>query len=140
MFKSDSIRPIALGIAKKDNKILVGIGYDKVKKQTFYRALGGGIEFGETSKDAIKREFQEEILADITVNDLLGVTENIFTYQGKKGHEIVFIYSIEIPEDTYKDEYEIDDEADEYNAVWVNIDDFKSGKKIIYPEGFLKYI
>ena len=38
MFKSDSIRPIALGIAKKDNKILVGIGYDKVKKQTFYRA------------------------------------------------------------------------------------------------------
>ena len=53
MFKSDSIRPIALGIAKKDNKILVGIGYDKVKKQTFYRALGGGIEFGETSKDAV---------------------------------------------------------------------------------------
>ena len=44
MFKSDSIRPISLGIAKKDNKILVGIGYDKVKKQTFYRALGGGIE------------------------------------------------------------------------------------------------
>ena len=140
MFKPDSIRPIALGIAKKGNKILVGIGYDKVKKQTFYRALGGGIEFGETSKDAIKREIQEEILVDITVNDLLGVIENIFTYQGKTGHEIVFLYSIEIPEDTYKDEYEIDDEADEYNAVWVDIDDFKSGKKIIYPEEFLKYI
>ena len=140
MFKSDSIRPIALGIAKKGKKILVGIGYDKVKKQTFYRALGGGIEFGETSKDAVKREFQEEINADITVKKLLGVTENIFTYQGKNGHEIVFLYSIEIPEDTYKDEYEIDDEADEYNAVWVDIDDFKSGKKIIYPEGVLKYI
>ncbi len=122
------------------NKILVGIGYDKVKQETFYRALGGGIQFGETSKDAVKREFQEEIHADITVKELLGVTENIFTYQGKTGHEIVFLYSIEIPEDTYKDEYEIDDEADEYNAVWVNIDDFKSGKKIIYPEGFLKYI
>ena len=95
MFKSDSIRPISLGIAKKDNKILVGIGYDKVKKQTFYRALGGGIEFGETSKDAVKREFQEEIHADIKVGELLGVTENIFTYQGKTGHEIVFLYSIE---------------------------------------------
>ena len=35
MFKSDSIRPIALGIAKKDNKILVGIGYDKVKNGNF---------------------------------------------------------------------------------------------------------
>ena len=140
MFKPDSIRPIALGIAKKGKKILVGIGYDKVKKQTFYRALGGGIEFGETSKDAVKREFQEEINADIKVGELLGVTENIFTYQGKTGHEIVFLYSIEIPEDSYKDEYEIDDEADEYNAVWVNIDDLKSGNKIIYPEGFLKYI
>lgn len=140
MFKSDSIRPIALGLAKKGNKILVGIGYDKVKKQTFYRALGGGIEFGETSKVAVKREFQEEIHADIKVRELLDVTENIFTYQGKIGHEIVFLYSIEIPEDTYKDEYEIVDGVDNYSAVWVNIDDFKSGKKIIYPDGFLKYI
>ena len=140
MFKSDSIRPVALGIAKKDNKILVGIGYDKVKKQTFYRALGGGIEFGETSKDAVKREFQEEIHSDITVGELLGVTENIFTYQGKTGHEIVFLYSIEIPNDNFKNDYEINDEVGKYNAVWVDIDDFKSGKKIIYPEGFLKYI
>lgn len=140
MFKSDSIRPIALGIVKKDNKILVGIGYDKVKKQTFYRALGGGIEFGETSKDAVKREFQEEIHSDITVGELLGVTENIFTYQGKTGHEIVFLYSIEIPNDNFKNDYEINDEVGKYNAVWVDIDDFKSGKKIIYPEGFLKYI
>ena len=140
MFKSASIRPIALGIAKKDNKILVGIGYDKVKKQTFYRALGGGIEFGETSKDAIKREFQEEIHADIKVGELLGVTENIFTYQGKTGHEIVFLYSIEIPNGNFKNDYEINDEVGKYNAVWVDIDDFKSGKKIIYPEGFLKYI
>lgn len=140
MFKSDSIRPISLGIAKKDNKILVGIGYDKVKKQTFYRALGGGIEFGETSKDAVKREFHEEIHADIKVGELLGVTENIFTYQGKTGHEIVFLYSIEIPNGNFKNDYEINDEVGKYNAVWVDIDDFKSGKKIIYPEGFLKYI
>lgn len=140
MFKSDSIRPISLGIAKKDNKILVGIGYDKVKKQTFYRALGGGIEFGETSKDAVKREFQEEIHSAITVGELLGVAENIFTYQGKTGHEIVFLYSIEIPNDNFKNDYEINDEVGKYNAVWVDIDDFKSGKKIIYPEGFLKYI
>lgn len=29
MFKSDSIRPIALGIAKKDNKILVALDMTK---------------------------------------------------------------------------------------------------------------
>lgn len=103
MFRSNSIRPIVLGLTKKDNKILVGQGYDKVKNKTFYRALGGGIEFTETSKDAIIREFKEEINADIIVHNLLGVSENIFTYKGNYGHEIVFTYSIEIPEKFYKD-------------------------------------
>lgn len=35
MFRSNSIRPIVLGLTKKDNKILVGQGYDKVKNKTF---------------------------------------------------------------------------------------------------------
>ena len=90
MFKSDSIRPISLGIAKKDNKILVGIGYDKVKKQTFYRALGGGIEFGETSKDAVKREFQEEIHADIKVGELLGEQRIFLPIKGKQDMKSYF--------------------------------------------------
>lgn len=140
MYKPNSIRPIVIGIAQKDNKILVGIGYDKVKKQTFYRCLGGGIEFSERSEDALKREFLEEIHAHIKIKKFLGVSENIFTYQGKVGHEIVFIYSIEIPDEEYKNSYEIDDDADEYDAIWVDIDDFKSKKKIIYPEDFLRFI
>lgn len=137
MFRSNSIRPIVLGLAKKDNKILVGKGYDKVKNQTFYRALGGGIEFTETSKDAIVREFKEEINADII---LLDVSENIFTYKGNYGHEIVFIYSIDIPEKFYKEKYLIKDDSSEYTAIWVDIDDFKSGNKILYPDDFLKYL
>ena len=140
MFRSNSIRPIVLGLTKKDNKILVGQGYDKVKNKTFYRALGGGIEFTETSKDAIIREFKEEINADIIVHNLLGVSENIFTYKGNYGHEIVFTYSIEIPEKFYKDVYLIKDEASEYTAMWVDIDDFKTGKKVLYPDSFLKYL
>lgn len=45
MDKYKEIRPIVLGLCIKDNKLLVGEGYDKVKKQTFYRCLGGGIDF-----------------------------------------------------------------------------------------------
>lgn len=140
MFRSNSIRPIVLGLAKKDNKILVGQGYDKVKNQTFYRALGGGIEFTETSKDAILREFKEEINANIIVHDLLDVSENVFTYKGNYGHEIVFTYSIDIPEKFYKEKYLIKDGSSEYTAIWVDINDFKSGSKILYPEGFLKHL
>ena len=37
MDKFKEIRPIVLGIAKKDNKLLVSEGYDKTTNQTFYR-------------------------------------------------------------------------------------------------------
>ena len=37
MDKFKEIRPVVLGIAIKNGKILVSEGYDKVKKQTFYR-------------------------------------------------------------------------------------------------------
>ena len=140
MDKFKEIRPIALGIAIKNNKLLVGEGFDKVKNQTFYRCLGGGIEFLEKSSDALKREFKEEIGADITVKDFLGISENIFTYQGKNAHELILFYSIEISDNNYKEEYHIADEDDSGIAKWINIDEFKNRNKILYPEEIFKYI
>ena len=59
MDKFKEIRPIVLGVAIKDGKLLVSEAYDSVKNNYFYRCLGGGIEFQETSIDALKREFKE---------------------------------------------------------------------------------
>ena len=140
MDKFKEIRPIALGIAIKNNKLLVGESFDKVKNQTFYRCLGGGIEFLEKSSDALKREFKEEIGADITVKDFLGISENIFTYQGKNAHELILFYSIEISDNDYKEEYHIADEDDSGIAKWIDIDEFKNKNKILYPEEIFKYI
>ena len=75
MDKFKEIRPVVLGIAIKNGKILVSEGYDKVKKQTFYRCLGGGIEFLETSQEALKREYKEELGIDIIVEDFCGISE-----------------------------------------------------------------
>ena len=105
MNKFKEIRPIVLGLAIKDNKLLVSEGFDKVKNQTFYRCLGGGIEFLEKSTDALKREFKEEINIDIVIKDFLGISENIFTYEGKNAHELVFYYNINILTEDYKEEY-----------------------------------
>lgn len=140
MDKFKEIRPVVLGILKKENKILVGEGYDKIKNQTFYRCLGGGIEFGEKSDEALKREFQEEIQADIKIKDFLGMSENIFTFNGKQGHEIVVFYSIDMDDKFYKDEYHIIDEEDSGIAKWVDIEEFKNHNKILYPEEVFKYI
>ena len=140
MDKFKEIRPIVLGIAIKDNKLLVSEGFDKVKNQTFYRCLGGGIEYLKKSSDAIKREFKEEIDVDIIVNDFLGISENIFTYQRKKAHELILFYSIEISDENYQEEYKVIDDHGETIAKWIDLDEFKNKNKILYPEVIFKFI
>ena len=140
MDKFKEIRPIALGLAIKNNKILVSEGFDKVKNETFYRCLGGGIEFLEKSEEALKREFLEEINVDIAVKDFLGISENIFTYQGKNAHELVLFYSIEISDENYQEEYKVIDDHGETIAKWMDIKEFKNKNKILYPEEVFKYI
>lgn len=140
MDKFKEIRPVVLGIAVKNNKLLVSEGFDKVKNETFYRCLGGGIEFLEKGEEALKREFLEEINIDITVKDFLGISENIFTYQGKKAHEIILFYSIDISDDNYQEVYKVIDDHRETIAKWIDIKEFKSKNKILYPEEVLKYI
>ena len=140
MNKFKEIRPIVLGLAIKDNKLLVSEGFDNVKKQTFYRCLGGGIEFLEKSTDALKREFKEEINIDIVIKDFLGISENIFTYEGKNAHELVFYYNINILDKDYKEEYVVTHDNGESKAVWIDINQFKNGNKILYPQEVFKYI
>ena len=134
MDKFKEIRPIVLGIVKRDNKILVSKGYDKIKNETFYRSIGGGIEFLENSKDALKREFKEELNIDINVGDFLGISENIFTYNGRNAHELILFYNVDISDSNYKEKYHIIDDNCETDAMWIN----KELK--IYPEEVFKYL
>ncbi len=82
----------------------------------------------------------EEINIDITVKDFLGISENIFTYQGKKAHELILFYSIDISDENYKEEYKVIDDHGETIAKWIDIDEFKNKNKILYPEEVFKYI
>jgi ADP-ribose pyrophosphatase YjhB (NUDIX family) len=86
------IRVIAICVFRHGDRILVVEGADEVKQDMFARPLGGAVEFGETSMQAIVREIREELGHKATALRLLGVLENIFEYQGRPGHEIVFVY------------------------------------------------
>jgi ADP-ribose pyrophosphatase YjhB (NUDIX family) len=86
------IRVVVLCVFRRFDSILVFEGFDSVKGTPFYRPLGGGVERGETTKQAIIREIREEIDADVTDLKLLGTQENIFTLEGELRHEIVFVY------------------------------------------------
>ena len=140
MFDAKSIRPVALGVAIRDGKLLVMEGFDEKKGTHFYRCLGGGIEYGEKSDEALRREFMEEISLDIKINDFLGVDENIFTYNGKLGHELVFLYDIDIADKDYKEEYHMIENGKTGTAVWIDVEDFKKREKLLYPDIMYKFL
>jgi ADP-ribose pyrophosphatase YjhB (NUDIX family) len=68
---------------------------------TFYRPPGGGIEFQEDSREAVRRELREEFDLDVRSEDLslLGVIENSFEFRGAPHHEICFVYEAPVEGD-----------------------------------------
>lgn len=142
MMKSGVIRPITVCIVKNKDRLLASAGRDSVKKETFYRLIGGGIEFGETGEEALKREFQEELQTSLENVKYVTTLENIFTYEGQKGHEIVLVYEADLTnKDLYeKDEMKIMDTNEGGIAYWQKISDFKEKGLILYPENILRYI
>ncbi len=113
--------------------VLVIEGHDSTKAESYYRAIGGGIEFGETAEAALRREFREEL--DVTLGNvtLLGVIENIFEYEGHPGHEIAHVFALD--SDDFK---ALPDDADlrvldEGSTVrWVPLD---AAHAPLYPAG-----
>ena len=141
MHKPSEIRILALGIIRQGDRIFISEGYDPVKQKTFYRAMGGGVEFGETSRAALQREFQEEIQAELTNIKYLGCQENLFTFNGLPGHEILFVYQCDFVEPKFNQLEEIyfAEGKRKKRALWVEIDRFKSGELKLVPEQFLEY-
>lgn len=139
------IRPIAICVFLRNNKILVAEGYDPVKVETFYRPLGGGIEFGESSKEAICREIMEEVKTEVDPERLryLGAVENIFMFNGSPGHEIVLVYDGALKESGLYEQAEIlgrEANGEDIRAVWKDLDEFIKGNCILYPTGLVEML
>lgn len=56
----------------------------------------GGVEFGEKIEDALRREVQEEVGADVKRIEYLGFREVLRKQQGRLVHWIAFDYKVEV--------------------------------------------
>ncbi len=139
---TQGIRAIALGFIQSGSRLFVSEGFDPVKQDFFYRALGGGIEFGETSLDALKREFYEELQAELTNIHYLGCLENLFTFDGKPGHELVQLYRCDFVDKTFyqREQIPFKDSDQTYTAYWLERDRFHSGELRLVPPACLQYL
>jgi len=144
MSSTQRVRPLALGIFWQADRIFVTKGYDAVKDQIFYRPLGGGIEFGERGPDALVREVMEEIGALVTDLQYVTTFENIFTYRGEPGHEIVLLYEGRFVDPTwYGRDVEVGleptDDPPLMHGVWMRLDEF-GVEAPLSPDGLLEVL
>ncbi len=122
-------------VVRNGDEILAGLGYDNVKDQHFGRLPGGGVDFGETSEVAIRREFMEELNAEIKNVAFIQVVENIFIFNGKPGHEVIFVYTATFTDkNLYKNERMAILDKDGTEVTWIKLSDVTSGKLKLYPE------
>lgn len=137
------IRPIAIGIFRRDDQILVFEGYDPACDETFYRPLGGAIEFGEYGHQALAREVREEIDAEVKNLRYLGLSENLFTFGGGEGHEIVLIYEGDLVGDAIYEQEEVmgrEDDGSPLKVVWAPLARFQRDEAPLYPDGLLELL
>jgi 8-oxo-dGTP pyrophosphatase MutT (NUDIX family) len=136
-------RPVAICVIRRRDEILVSEHPDPVKGVVGYRPLGGGIDHGEYAADAVQREIREELGLDIGNVVHLGTIENIFTFMGRIGHDIVFIYEAQLPDSSlYELEFMQAQESDGsmFRAIWKPLADFAESQAPLYPEGLLELL
>jgi 8-oxo-dGTP pyrophosphatase MutT (NUDIX family) len=138
------IRPIAICLFWHNGRILVAEHLDPLKQQTFYRPLGGGIEYGEHSRDTIVREIREELGVAVTDLHYLHTIENIFVYNGERGHEIVQVYNGRFPDESLYHQPQLqahEDNGTPFRAIWKPLTDFQGDNAPpLYPDGLPELI
>lgn len=132
---TQQIKVKAMCVFERNGRFLVSKGRDTVKNESFYRILGGHLDFGECAEDGVRREIREELGCEIEKLKFLTVLENVFTYNGKLGHEIVFLYSGELSDKNLYEKQSITIvEPDKMlEAVWVSKKDIVGNKIRVYP-------
>ncbi len=140
--KAGKIRPLALCVVWRGAEILVMEGHDSSRNLTFYRPLGGGIEFGERGIEACAREMREELGVEMLDLRPLGMLESIFTFENAPGHEIVLLYEGRFADQALYDQEVLiaheDDAA--IRAVWRSITDFDQRIAPLFPDGLLELL
>lgn len=133
------IRVVAIGLHWRDGRLLAAEIRDDAGRIKGVRPLGGEIEFGESWRAALIREFNEELGIDITITGEPVVLENIFVHEGSTGHEVMFVAEVAFPDDAFAGQDRIafrEDDGEEMVARWFDPSELDSDHgPELYPTG-----
>lgn len=133
------IRVVAIGLHWRDGRLLAAEVRDDAGRIKGVRPLGGEIEFGESWRAALVREFNEELGIDVTLKGEPLMLENIFMHEGATGHEVMFISEVEFPDAAFRGQDRIDfreDNGEQIVARWFDLADLDAdGAPSLFPTG-----
>lgn len=69
------LRVRVCGLLIQDNQILLAQLHSPISDELVWMPPGGGLTFGETMRDCLKREFKEETNLSVEVDELVHVNE-----------------------------------------------------------------
>ena len=118
------------GILIRNNKILL------TKDANGYTIPGGHVEIGETSAEAVVREFKEESNLDVEIVQIISTYENFWKWKDIKCHQICFFYLLKMKDEKQEPKINEDDLDKEFS--WIDIE--KLEKITLFPEGIVENI
>jgi ADP-ribose pyrophosphatase YjhB (NUDIX family) len=142
MEKQSRIRVKSLAWIEEDGLLFVVKMADAVKKDYYYRPIGGSVKFGELAIEAVQREAQEELNAEINITGAPLVLENIFVCDGEPGHEIDYFYPCKFVDNRFSAQktYTLTESDDcQFEAMWVALSDCLDGTLRLVPETLLEW-
>jgi ADP-ribose pyrophosphatase YjhB (NUDIX family) len=137
-----TIRAISIAVVYRGAEVLVMAVKDDSGALKGWRPLGGAIEFGESAREAVLREFVEETGHTIRCVKQLCVLENRYSHEATTGHEIVFVFLAEFVEFAgyATGAYTFLDGGVANEVSWIPVHDFKRGAQRLYPEALKEYL
>ena len=110
-----------------------------------FAIIGGHIARMETSEEALKREFEEELHARIAVDRLMAIGEIYFPWGKRTCHQICLYYMVHLLEQTipmdgvFHGFDDLNNERIDLDFCWVPIACLKAGTKV-YPLEIISHI
>lgn len=129
------------GILIHNDKILL-----QRPKNDDYSIIGGHISSLEISCDTLKREFAEELHAQIEVDNLLAIGEIFFSWGKRPCHQIALYYKVHLTDDnsipldgSFWGYDELNNERIDLEFCWVPLEELRKGLKV-YPVELIPHI
>lgn len=130
------------GILIHDNKILL----QKPKHEQGYSMIGGHIKSLETTEDTLKREYFEELKAEIEIDNLMAVGEIFFKWGNRPCHQISLYYKIHLSDETsipmdgsFQGYDDLGNERMDLDFCWIPVEELKNGL-VVYPLELIPHI